>query len=149
MLPETIFELSKIENIVAVKEASGSVKAVGDIISLCGDNMTVYSGDDDLIVPMMSMGAKGVISVLSNIMPKETHNLCDLCFNEKYKTASKMQIEYGGLIKALFSEVNPIPVKTAMNLMGLNAGILRLPLYEMEEKNLENLRKQLKSHNLI
>lgn len=149
LLPETVEKLSSIENIVAVKEASGSVKATSEIIERCGDKIDVYSGDDDLIVPLMSMGAIGVISVLSNIMPKETHDLCCLCFDEKYKQASKKQIEYAGLIRALFCEVNPIPVKTALNLMGFNAGKVRLPLFEMEEKNLDFLKKEMAKHGLI
>ncbi len=149
ILPETVSKLSEIENIVAIKEASGSIKQTMDIINLCGDKIDVYSGDDDIIVPLMCMGAKGVISVLSNIMPKETHDLCTLCLDGKYFDASKLQLKYSGIVKALFCEVNPIPVKTALNLMGLNAGILRLPLYEMEEKNLEFLKNEMKKLQLI
>ena len=149
LLPETVAKLAEIDNIVAIKEASGSIKQTIEILKLCGDKIDVYSGDDDIIVPMMSVGAKGVISVLSNIMPEETHNLCELCLNGIYKDAAKLQIKYSGIVKALFCEVNPIPVKTAMNLMGMNAGLLRLPLYEMEEKNLEFLKKEMKELNLI
>ena len=149
ILPETVSKLSQIENIVAIKEASGSIKQTMDIINLCGDKIDVYSGDDDVIVPLMCMGAKGVISVLSNIMPKETHDLCKLCLDGKYSDAAKLQLKYSGIVKALFSEVNPIPVKTALNLMGLNAGILRLPLYEMEDKNLEFLKSEMKKLQLI
>ncbi len=143
LLPETISRLSEIDNIVAVKEASGNIKQTIDIKRLCGDNMTVYSGDDDLIVPLMSMGAKGVISVLSNIAPKETHDLCYMCLDGEYEKAANEQIKYAQLIKALFCEVNPIPVKTALRIMGLGNGEMRLPLYEMEEKNIEFLKNEL------
>ncbi len=147
--PETVETLSKIENIVAIKEATGDVARACDIISRCGDNMDVYSGNDDIIVPLMSVGAKGVISVLSNIMPRETHDLCKLCLDGNFVEAGKLQVKYFNLIKALFCEVNPIPVKTAMNLMGFGAGKLRLPLYDMEEKNLEFLKSEMKRQNLI
>ncbi|MBQ6894902.1 MAG: 4-hydroxy-tetrahydrodipicolinate synthase [Clostridia bacterium] len=147
--PETVEALSKIPNIVAIKEATGDVARACDIISRCGDNIDVYSGNDDIIVPLMSIGASGVISVLSNIAPKETHDMCALCLEGDFKKAGDMQIKYFNLVKALFCEVNPIPVKTALNLMGKNAGKLRLPLYEMEEKNLEFLKSEMKALNLI
>lgn len=147
--PETVEKLSKIENIVAIKEATGDVSRACDIIARCGDDIDVYSGNDDIIVPLMSVGAKGVISVLSNIMPRETHDLCMACLDGDFKKAGEVQIKYFNLIKALFSEVNPIPVKTALNLMGHDAGLLRLPLYEMEEKNLETLKTEMKKLNLI
>jgi len=147
--PETVEVLSKIENIVAVKEATGDVARACDIIARCGDDIDVYSGNDDIIVPLMSVGAKGVISVLSNIMPKETHDLCKLCLDGDFIKAGNLQVKYFNLVKALFCEVNPIPVKTALNLMGFNAGKLRLPLYEMEEKNLEFLKSEMKKLNLI
>ena len=147
--PETVEALSKIENIVAIKEATGDVARAADIIARCGDNIDVYSGNDDIIVPLMSIGAKGVISVLSNIIPRQTHDLCALCLNGDFVSAGKLQIKYFNLVKALFCEVNPIPVKTALNLMGLGAGKLRLPLYEMEEKNLEFLKAEMKKLNLI
>lgn len=147
--PESVEHLSKIENIVAIKEATGDVARAADIISRCGDRIDVYSGNDDIIVPLMSIGAKGVISVLSNIAPKETHDMCELCLEGDFKKAGDMQIKYFNLVKALFCEVNPIPVKTALNLMGKNAGKLRLPLYEMEDKNLEFLKEEMKKLNLI
>lgn len=149
LLPETVAKLAEIDNIAAIKEASGNIKQTIEIQKLCGDKIDVYSGDDDIIVPMMSVGAKGVISVLSNVMPEETHNLCKLCLEGNFSEASKLQIKYSGIVKALFSEVNPIPVKTALNLMGKNAGVLRLPLCEMEEKNLENLKKEMRNLQLI
>jgi len=146
---ETVEELSKVENIVAIKEATGDVARSVEIISRCGDNIDVYSGNDDIIVPMMSIGAKGVISVLSNLCPKETHEMCKLCLDGDFASASKLQIKYFNLVKALFCEVNPIPAKTAMNLMGFEAGELRLPLYEMEDKNLEFLKNEMKKLSLI
>ena len=147
--PETIEELSYIENICGVKEASGDVSVAVDILRRCEDRIDVYSGNDDIIVPLMSVGAKGVISVLSNVMPRETHEMCSLCFEGKFKEATIMQLKYFGFIKALFSEVNPIPVKTAMNLMGLGAGKLRLPLCEMTDENLEKLKSEMKKLALI
>ncbi len=149
ILPPTVETLSKVENIVAIKEATGDVGRCVEIISRCGDYLDVYSGNDDVIVPMMSVGSKGVISVLSNVMPKETHDMCSLCLNGDYKRAGEMQVALLPLIRALFCEVNPIPVKTAMNLMGFGAGKLRLPLFEMEEKNLERLKTEMKKLNLI
>ncbi len=149
ILPPTVEILSKVENIVAIKEATGDVGRSVEIISRCGDDIDVYSGNDDVIVPMMSVGSKGVISVLSNVMPKETHDMCALCLDGDYKRAGEMQVKYLPLIRALFCEVNPIPVKTAMNLMGFDAGDLRLPLFEMEEKNLERLKAEMKKLNLI
>lgn len=147
--PETVEELSYIDNICGIKEASGDVSAAVDIMRRCGERIDIYSGNDDIIVPMMSIGAKGVISVVSNIIPGEIHDICGLCMNGDFKGASEKQIEYFGLIKALFCEVNPIPVKTAINLMGLNAGKLRLPLCDMSENNLEFLKSEMKKLLLI
>ena len=147
--PETVEILSKVENIVAIKEATGDLSRTVEIISRCGDNIDVYSGNDDIIVPMMSVGAKGVISVLSNLCPKETHDMCVYALAGDFKMASELQLKYFNLVKALFCEVNPIPVKTAMNLMGFDVGELRLPLYEMEDKNLEFLKNEMKKHRLI
>lgn len=147
--PETIEELSYIDNICGVKEASGDVSVAVDILRRCGDRIDVYSGNDDIIVPLMSMGAKGVISVISNVMPRETHDMCRLCFDGDFKAAAETQKKYFPFIKALFCEVNPIPIKTAMNLMGLNAGKLRLPLCEMSEANLELLKSEMKKLSLI
>ena len=116
---------------------------------LCGDELAIYSGNDDQIVPILSLGGKGVISVLSNVAPRDTHRICQLYFDGKVEESAKLQIDYCDLIDALFCEVNPIPVKTAMNLIGWNAGKLRMPLSEMEEKTLEQLKTALKNHNLI
>lgn len=149
ILAKTVCELAKIENIVAIKEATGNVSRAADIIAEAGDLIDVYSGNDDIIVPLMSIGAKGVISVLSNIMPYETHEMCRMCFDGDFKTAGDMQIRLNKIIHALFCEVNPIPVKTALSLMGYNTGYMRLPLYEMAEDNLEFLESAMKELNLI
>ena len=146
---KTVCELAKIENIVAIKEATGNVARAAEIISEAGDLIDVYSGNDDIIVPLMSIGAKGVISVLSNIMPYETHKMCELCLSGDVKSAGELQIKLNKITRALFCEVNPIPVKTALNLMGYNAGKLRLPLYEMAEENLEFLKAAMSELDLI
>ena len=141
--PETYKELSKHPNINSIKEANGDLSSIAKTRYLCGDDLFIYSGNDDQIVPIMSLGGLGVISVLSNILPQETHNLCKYYLDGDYETASKMQIKYTGLINALFCDVNPIPIKTAMNLMGMNVGPLRLPLYPMNENNLNFLKSKL------
>ena len=147
--PETYLKLSKHPRIVAVKEANGDLTSILRTRALCGDDLDIYSGNDDQIVPILSLGGLGVISVLANVEPKAAHDICQLYFDGKVKESAKLQIEYADLIDALFCEVNPIPVKTAMRLMGYNVGGLRMPLSEMEEKNLETLKKSLKLHNLI
>ena len=147
--PKTCAELAKHKNIAAVKEASGNLSQIAEIKALCGDELTIYSGNDDQIVPILSLGGKGVISVLSNVAPKEAHNICQLFFDGKVEESAKLQLEYLKLINALFIEVNPIPVKTALGLMGYNVGPLRMPLFPMEECNLEVLKNELKAKNLI
>lgn len=147
--PETCLELSKIENIAAIKEASGNISQVAKIAHLCKNNLTIYSGNDDQIIPVMSLGGKGVISVLSNVMPKYTADMCHKYLNGEEKEATKMQIEVIDLIDALFIEVNPIPVKHALNKMGYNFGIPRLPLIEMSDKNKELIEDIMKKHNII
>ena len=149
IMPETCLELSKIDNIVAIKEASGNISQVAKIAALCGDNLDIYSGNDDQIIPVLSLGGKGVISVLSNVMPKYTHEMTYKYFNGEVKEATKMQLEVIDLIDALFSEVNPIPVKYALNLMGYNFGIPRMPLIELSDSNKEKMKKVMKKHNLI
>ena len=149
ILPETCKELSKIENIVAIKEASGNISQVAKIASLCGDNLAIYSGNDDQIIPVLSLGGKGVISVLSNIMPKYTHEMCYKYFEGNTCEAAKMQLEVIDLCDALFSEVNPIPAKYALNLMGCNFGKPRMPLIELSDANKEILKNVMKKHNLI
>lgn len=142
-------ELAKHENIVAVKEASGNISAIAEIAAELGDNLPIYSGNDDQIVPILSLGGKGVISVLSNVMPKETHDICELYFKGQVKESAKIQLELLDLINALFCEVNPIPAKTACALMGMCSDEMRLPLCEMEENNKARLIAALKKHNLI
>ena len=143
ILPQTCLELSKIENIVAIKEASGNISQIAEIANLCRDNLNIYSGNDDQIIPILSLGGKGVISVLSNIKPKYTHDMCEKFFEGEIEEACKMQIDAIPLIKALFSEVNPIPVKAGLNMIGYDYGIPRLPLIEMSDEGKEILRKAL------
>lgn len=145
----TYAELSKHPNIVAVKEANGDLSSILRLRFAVGDELAVYSGNDDQIVPILSLGGMGVISVLSNVAPKETHDICQLYFDGKVKEAAKLQLAFTDLADALFCETNPIPAKTAMRLMGYAAGPLRLPLSEMEPENLEKLKKALKAHDLI
>ncbi len=142
-------ELAKHERIVAVKEASGNISAIAELCAECGDSFDIYSGNDDQIVPIMSLGGKGVISVLSNIMPAETHELCRLCLEGSFADAAAMQLKYLSLINALFCEVNPIPVKTAMAEMGMCDIEMRLPLCEMEEATRTRLMSEMKSAGLI
>ena len=146
---ETYKELSKHPNIAAVKEANGDLTSVLRTRYACGDELHIYSGNDDQIVPILSLGGKGVISVLSNVAPKTVHDICALYFDGKTEEAGKLQIDYSDLIDALFCEVNPIPVKTAMRLMGFEVGKLRLPLTDPEEKSLEQIKKALKNHGLL
>lgn len=141
--PETALELSKIENIVAIKEASGDLSQIAKIINLCKDNLNVYSGNDDQIVPILSIGGIGVISVLSNVRPKYTHEMCYNFFNKENEKAAIMQTDAIPLINALFSEVNPIPVKEALNIIGFDFGEPRLPLIRLSEANRIKLKKEL------
>ena len=142
-------ELAKHERIVAVKEASGNMSAIAELIAECGDSLDVYSGNDDQIVPIMSLGGKGVISVLSNVMPRETHDMVRLCLEGNYAEAAKLQLTLLDLINALFCEVNPVPVKTAMAEMGLCDIEMRLPLCEMEDNTKARLVGALKKHGLL
>ena len=142
--PETYKELSKHPNIVATKEANGDLAAIAKTRYLCGDDLDFYSGNDDQTVPIMSLGGIGVISVMSNFLPKVMHEICAEYLNGNTARAAELQIKYTGLMNALFSDVNPIPVKAAMNLLSLDAGPCRLPLYPMEEKALENLKAKLR-----
>lgn len=147
--PSTLKELSKLKNIVAIKEASGNLSQIAEMKALCGDSIDIYSGNDDQIIPIMSLGGKGVISVLANVIPKEVHNMTRMYLDGKCMEASKIQIDTLELTNALFSETNPIPVKTALNLMGCNVGPLRLPLYEMDDKLKLDLENILKKYKLI
>ena len=149
ILPETCKELSKIENIVAIKEASGNISQVAKIASLCQEDLAIYSGNDDQIIPVLSLGGKGVISVLSNVMPKYTHNMTKKYFEGNVEEATKMQLDVIDLTDALFVEVNPIPVKYALNLMGFDFGIPRLPLIELSTKNKKVMEEVMNKHQLI
>ncbi len=147
--PSALAELCELDNIVAVKEASGDMSQIIKIKSLCKDKLDIYSGNDDQIVPIMAMGGIGVISVLANVIPKDVHNICEYYLNGNVKDALDLQLKTLPLTNALFVETNPIPVKTALNLMGMEVGSLRLPLVDMEEKNLKTLQSELKAYNLI
>ena len=147
--PETCYELSKITNIVAIKEASGNLSQIAEIKSLCRDELNVYSGNDDQVVPILSLGGIGVISVLSNIAPKYTHDMVTSYLNGNCEKATKMQLDSISLIKALFCEVNPIPVKSALNMIGYNVGIPRLPLIELSESGKNKMENELKKFGLI
>ena len=141
--PETYKELSKHEKIVAVKEANGDLSSVARTRYLCGDDLDIYSGNDDQTIPIMSLGGIGVISVLSNFMPREMHDLCAKYLAGDVKEASDMQVKLTGLINALFADVNPIPVKEAMNMLGMNVGPCRLPLYETSDAVKVELKRTL------
>lgn len=146
--PATCARLAEHPNISAIKEASGNISQIAQIKALVGDKLDIYSGNDDQIVPVMSLGGIGVISVLSNLMPRETSQMCRLYREGKVKESAKMQLEYLPLIDVLFSEVNPIPVKAAMAKMGFCKDFLRLPLTSMEEENKKILYKIMEEHNL-
>lgn len=147
--PETALELSKYENIVAIKEASGNISQVAKIKALCGDELDIYSGNDDQIVPLLSLGGKGVISVLSNIAPEVAHNICQLYFDGKVKESAALQLKYLDLCNDLFIDVNPIPVKEALNMMGMNAGPCRMPLYPMTDAAKDKLAATMTKHGLL
>ena len=147
--PQTFKELSRHPNIVAVKEASGNISKIAETKYLCGDDLDLYSGNDDQIVPILSLGGIGVISVLSHVAPKATHDICQLYFDGKVKESARLQLEYMDLIHALFIDVNPIPVKDAMNQMGFAAGPCRMPLYPMSDGDRAVLTAALKNHGLL
>ena len=148
--PATIVRLcNDCENIVAVKEASGNISQVAKIAALSKGTIDIYSGNDDQIVPIMSLGGKGVISVLSNVAPKQTHDICAKYLAGDVAEATKMQLEAIDLIDALFCEVNPIPVKAGLNLMGMEAGTLRLPLTDMEEANVAKLKAAMEAYGIL
>ena len=148
MLPETVLKLSKIENIVGVKEASGNIEQIMQVIKLCDKDFAVYSGDDALTYSILALGGKGVISVLSNVVPKKTVELCNRYFAGDIKGCAQLQYEMLPLINALFSEVNPIPVKAAMNAMGFCSDNIRLPLTVMEEKRKEILLAEMRKNGV-
>lgn len=147
--PATVAELVKnVDNIVAVKEASGNISQVAKIMALTDGNIDLYSGNDDQIVPMLSLGAKGVISVLSNVAPQETHDICEKFFNGDVKGSATLQLKALPLIEQLFCEVNPIPVKKAMQLMGVECGPLRMPLTEISKEHEQALAKAMKEFGI-
>ena len=147
--PETLLKLTELNNVIAIKEASGDISQVAKMKALCGDKIDIYSGNDDQIIPILSLGGIGVISVAANIIPKIVHDMCDLYLNGDCFKATKLQLDYLELMNNLFIETNPIPVKTAMNVMNMNVGELRLPLYKMNDKNKETLVNTLKKYNLF
>ena len=148
--PETVVKLCKeVPNIVGVKDATGNISLVAKLMALAGDDVDVYSGNDDQIVPLLSLGGKGVISVLSNVAPQQTHDICEKYFSGDVEGSRKLQLEALDLISALFCEVNPIPVKKALNFMGMNAGTLRRPLTEMEDQNAKVLENAMKEYGIL
>lgn len=149
ILPDTYAKLSKIPNIVGAKEASGNFSQIAKIISLCGDNLDIYSGNDDQITSALALGAKGVISVLANVVPRATHEICQSYFDGDTARSDTLQLRYLELIENLFSDVNPIPVKCAMNAMGMDVGECRLPLCSMEPVAKERLMGCLQRYGLI
>ena len=150
ILPETVVKLcTEMENIVGVKDATGNISQVARCMALANGKVDLYSGNDDQIVPILSLGGKGVISVLSNIAPHNTHDICQNFFDGDIEKSRQMQFDALPLIDAFFCEVNPIPVKKAMNIMGMSAGPLRRPLTEMEDKNADRLKKEMQVYGLI
>ncbi len=147
--PKTVLALSKVPNIIGLKEASGNLSHVAEVASLVDEDFALYSGNDDQILPILSLGGKGVISVLANIAPKDTHDMVMHYMEGNTKEATRMQLQAIELISALFCEVNPIPVKQAMNLMGYEVGSCTMPLCDMEEHNLETLRTAMKNYGLL
>lgn len=144
--PSTLAQIAKHKNIVAVKEASGDISQVAEMARVCPDGFGIYSGNDDMILPLLSLGGCGVISVVANICPKDTHDLVAKYFEGDIESSRKLQLDMKALIDSLFIEVNPIPVKTAMNLLGFNMGELRLPLVDMEDSNLNVLKQELTNY---
>lgn len=147
--PKALLELSNLSNVVAIKEASGNISQVAEMMALCKDKIDLYSGNDDQIVPIMSLGGKGVISVLANVIPKAVHEMTTSYLNGDVNKALSLQLDNLQLSNNLFIETNPIPVKTALNLMGKDVGPLRLPLFKMDTKNEEILLNTLKDYNLL
>ena len=150
ILPETVVRLCQdVPNIVGVKEASGNISQVAKLAALAKGTVDIYSGNDDQIVPILSLGGKGVISVLSNVAPKQTHEICQKYFDGDVQGSLQMQLDAMDLCNKLFIEVNPIPVKKALNLMGMEAGVLRMPLTEMEEANAAILEKAMREYGIL
>ncbi len=150
ILPETVVRLCRdVENIVGVKEASGNISQIAHLAALAKGSVDIYSGNDDQIVPIMSLGGIGVISVLSNVAPKQTHDICQKYLDGDVAGSMQMQLQAIDLVNALFCEVNPIPVKAALNLMGMEAGTLRAPLTDMEPANVARLEKAMKEYGIL
>lgn len=150
IMPQTVARLcTDVENIVGVKEASGNISQIAKVKALAGDKVDLYSGNDDQIVPILSLGGMGVISVLSNVAPKQTHEICQKFFDGDVAGSAKEQLRALDLCEALFCEVNPIPVKAALNLMGKAVGGLRMPLSEMEPANVERLKKAMQEYGIL
>lgn len=148
VLPKTLLKLSEHKNIVAVKEASGNISQIVEIARLVPEDFDLYSGNDDMVIPLMSVGGKGVISVVANIIPKDTHDMAIAYLEGNMQKAKELQLRMKGLVNALFIETNPIPVKTAMNLLNMEVGQLRLPLTSMSEDNLKYLIQEMKAYNV-
>ena len=147
--PKQLLELTKLNNIIAIKEASGNISQIAEMKSICKDKLDFYSGNDDQTIPIMALGGLGVISVLANIMPKEVHDMAQAYLDGDIKKALNLQLDTIDIINKLFIETNPVPVKTALNIMGKEVGNLRLPLCEMDDNNLDLLIGALKKYNLI
>ena len=149
ILPKTVARLSKIDNIVGIKEASSDISQITQIASLTkNSNFDIYSGNDDQVLPILSIGGVGVISVLANIYPNEVHEMCNSYFNDDIEKSRKLQLELLDIAKSLFLEVNPIPIKEAMNILKFNVGACRLPLTPMDKSNIEILQKSIENFNL-
>jgi 4-hydroxy-tetrahydrodipicolinate synthase len=147
-MPATLCELSNISNIIGIKEASSDIAQIALIAHLCKDKLDIYSGNDDQIVPILALGGVGVISVVANILPKDTHEICEKFENGDLYGALQLQLKMLPLINSLFIETSPIPVKTAMNLMGMKVGHLRLPLVDMSPKNLDTLKAEMINYGI-
>ena len=148
MKPATVAELYRtVDNIVGIKQANGNISSVAELAALC--DIPIYSGNDDQIVPILSLGGKGVVSVLSNIVPQVVHEMCAKWFSGDIEGSRRLQLDYLDLANALFTDVNPVPVKAAMELMGMGVGQCRLPLYQMDEQPLARLEQVLRRHGLI
>ncbi|WDV47309.1 4-hydroxy-tetrahydrodipicolinate synthase [Clostridiaceae bacterium M8S5] len=149
MLPQTLYELSKHPNICGVKEASGDIHQVAEISRLCGKDFVIYSGNDYMVLPLLALGGKGVISVIANILPKETHNMVEYFLNGDVKKAIDIQLNINALVNAIFAETNPIPIKTAMNILNMDVGDVRLPLVKMSAKNKELLIREMVNYGIL
>lgn len=147
--PETCAQLAKVPNIVAVKEASGNISEIAKTAALCGPDFDIYSGNDDQTLPILSLGGKGIISVTANIIPDEMHDICEAYWNGDHKKACQLQLDILGVFDAMFCEVNPIPVKAAMNILGFNVGECHLPLVEMSEAHKEYVKNELTKYGLL